>query len=219
MISAAPVGVGARTSAAWSISRRIRLVADRRDKRDGALRGGADHGLVVEAPEILEAAAAARHDEHVRSRDAGGGESALKPGCRLQLRPGSSRPAPAPPDQHMQREAVGDAVDDVADHRAGRRVVRRRRPAHRRQQLLAGRVEQALGREPAAALLELGLQRADAGGLQALDDELVLGRAGKVETLPEAISSSPSSGRTRMRPKTPFHITASILAERSLRPK
>ncbi len=42
---------------------------------------------------------------------------------------------------------------------------------------------------------------------------------GKVETLPVAITSSPSSGRVRMRPKTPFQITASIFAERSLRPK
>ncbi len=60
---------------------RVGLVPDRGDQRNAALRGGTDHGLVVEAPEILEAAAAARHDEHIRPRDAGGrqGVEALMP--------------------------------------------------------------------------------------------------------------------------------------------
>ena len=49
------------------------------------------------------------------------------------------------------------------------------------------------------ALLELRQQRADAGRLQRLDDELVLGLAGKVVILPVAITSMPISGRKRRR--------------------
>ena len=46
----------------------VGLVADRRDQRDLRSRGGAHHDLLVEGPEILEAAAAARHDQHVGPR-------------------------------------------------------------------------------------------------------------------------------------------------------
>ena len=49
--------------------RPVGLVADRRDQRDVGGRHGAHQRLVVEAPEVLEAAAAARDDQHVRPRD------------------------------------------------------------------------------------------------------------------------------------------------------
>src|SRR5918997_775607 len=45
--------------------RGVRLVPDRADQRDRALGGGAHHGLLVEGHEVLEAAAAARDDQHV----------------------------------------------------------------------------------------------------------------------------------------------------------
>ena len=48
--------------------RPVGLVADRGDQRDRAARGGAHHALVVEAHEVLERAAAARDDQHVRPR-------------------------------------------------------------------------------------------------------------------------------------------------------
>ncbi len=46
----------------------VGLVPDRGDQRDGARGGGAGHDLLVEAPEILETAAAARHDEEIGPR-------------------------------------------------------------------------------------------------------------------------------------------------------
>ena len=74
-ISAAAVGVGARTSAAKSHRRGVGLVADRGDDRDRRAGDGADHLLLVERPQILDRAAAARDDQQVGRRRA----SALKP--------------------------------------------------------------------------------------------------------------------------------------------
>src|SRR5665811_2156963 len=49
----------------WTL---IDLVADHRGyQRDGACGGGAHHDLLVEAPQIFEAATAARHDDQVRT--------------------------------------------------------------------------------------------------------------------------------------------------------
>ena len=45
--------------------RGVLLVADRRDDRDGARSDGADDALVGERQQILEAASAAREDDHV----------------------------------------------------------------------------------------------------------------------------------------------------------
>ena len=49
--------------------RDVGLVADRRDQRDHALGRGADHDLLVERPEILQRAAAARDDQQIRPRN------------------------------------------------------------------------------------------------------------------------------------------------------
>jgi hypothetical protein len=78
----------------------------------------------------------------------------------------------------MQREAVLDAVDDVADDRTGRRGDDADHQRHERQQLLATVVEQALGGQPALALFQQRHQRAGAGGLEIVDDDLVFRRAG-----------------------------------------
>ena len=48
--------------------RRVLLVADRGDDGDAARRDGADDALVAEREQILEAAAAAREDDHVDVR-------------------------------------------------------------------------------------------------------------------------------------------------------
>ena len=50
--------------------RDVGLVADRRDQRDHALGRGAHHDLLVERPEVLQRAAAARDDQHVGPRNA-----------------------------------------------------------------------------------------------------------------------------------------------------
>ena len=67
-ISAAAVGVGARRSEAKSIS--VVSVSCPTAEISGMVRAGrgAHHDLLVEAPEILEAAAAARHDQHIGPR-------------------------------------------------------------------------------------------------------------------------------------------------------
>ena len=67
-------------------------------------------------------------------------------------------------------------------------------------ELFARLVEQAFGGELLLALFQELHQRADAGGLQRVDDDLVFGRAGKVVSLPETMTSRPSSGLIRMRP-------------------
>ena len=49
--------------------RDVGLVADRRDQRDHAVGGGANHDLLVERPQILQRAAAARDDQQIRPRN------------------------------------------------------------------------------------------------------------------------------------------------------
>ena len=86
---------------------------------------------------------------------------------------------PHRPDQHAARKAVREPMQDVADHRAGRRGDDADHGRQIREQLLARLVEQAFGGELLLALLEQRHQRADAGRLQALDDDLV-GRAARI---------------------------------------
>src|SRR5229473_8265503 len=46
--------------------RDVGLVADRRDQRDHAVGGGADHDLFVERPQVFQRSAAARDDQEIR---------------------------------------------------------------------------------------------------------------------------------------------------------
>ena len=116
-ISAAAVGVGARRSAAKSVKRGVGLVADRRDGRDSRAGDGAHHRLLVERPQILDRAAAARDDEQIgrrRQRVEAGDRGGDLLGGALAL----DRDRPQ---DDVGREAVLEPVDDVADHRPGRR--------------------------------------------------------------------------------------------------
>ena len=91
---------------------------------------------------------------------------------------------------------------------------------HVGQRPLAGGVEQALGGELAAALLEQRHQRADAGGLHRLDDDLVLGLAGEGGDLAGGDHLQPLlRGRNRSRAQLPLQITASMQASASFRLK
>ena len=120
--SAAAVGVGARRSATWSM--RVVSVSWPTAEISGiCARGdGADDDLFVVAPEVLDRAAAAGDDEQVGARDAAAGGEAVEAvdgggdlgGAGVAL--DADRP-----DEDVAREAVGEAVEDVADHRAGRR--------------------------------------------------------------------------------------------------
>ncbi len=159
--------------------RRVGLVAHRRDQWDGRRRGRPHHDLLVEGPEILQAAAAPRHDQDIGPRhravlgqavEARDGRRHL--GCRL-LALHRHRP-----DQHVARKAVGQPVQDVADHRAAGRGHHAHHLGQEGQWPLAVKIEQALDLQPLAPVLQKLEQRAFAGELEAVDDDLVARRAG-----------------------------------------
>ncbi len=158
--------------------RGVGLVADGRDGGDVALRDGADDDFLVEAPEIFDGAAAPGDDQDVGTRDGailaeaveafdGGGDFG---GGRLAL--DADRP-----DDYVGREAIGDAVEDIADDGAGGRGDDADGARQVGQLALALGSEEALGGELAAAVLEQGHEGAGAGRFDLLDDDLVFARA------------------------------------------
>src|SRR3546814_6429871 len=76
-------------------------------------------------------------------------------------------------DDHMRRAAIGEAVEDVADHRAGRRGDDADRARQIGQRLFALAVEQPLAAEPRFQFIEEHHQRAFARDLEAVDDSLM----------------------------------------------
>ncbi len=67
--SAAAVGVGRAMVGGEVDERRVGLVADAGDHRDAARGDGAHHDLLVEAPEVLDGAAAAGDDQQIGARN------------------------------------------------------------------------------------------------------------------------------------------------------
>jgi hypothetical protein len=136
--------------------------------------GGADHDLLVEWHQILNAAAAARDDQQIGPRHGtigrqgietanGGGDLARRVIALHQDRP----------DQHPARETVGDPVQDVADDGSGRRGHNSDHRGKDREFALAAGLEQAFGGELPAPLLDHLQERTDAGKLDPLDHQLV----------------------------------------------
>ena len=162
--------------------------------------GGAHHDLLVEAPEVLEPAAAAGDDEQVGARHRPAGADGVE---AADGRGDLGRAALAlhrdRPEQHAAREAVAQAVQDVADDGAGGRGDDADHLGQVGQRALAGGVEQALGGQRLLARLEHRHQRADAGGLDLLDDHWYFEEPGKVVIRPVATTSMPSSGWTARR--------------------
>ena len=157
--------------------RGVGLVADGRDQRDAALGRGAHHDLLVEAPEVLEAAAAAGDDQQVRPRHRPArGERVEAADRRRDLRRAALALHRHRPEQHRPREALAQAVQDVADHRARGRGDDADHLGQVGQRPLARGVEQPLGGERLPALLQHRHQRADPGRGELLDDHLVLRR-------------------------------------------
>ena len=160
--------------------RRVGLVADRRDQGNAAGRRGAHHDLLVEGPQVLERAAAARHDQDVRARHRAGLGQGVEAGDRgRDLLGGELALHRDRPQQNPARKALGQAVQHVADHRA---AWRGHDPDHLRQErqaLLARDVEQPLCGELLLALLEQSHERADASRREPVDDQLVL-RAARI---------------------------------------
>jgi hypothetical protein len=133
--------------------------------------------LGAERQQVLERATAARDDDEIgprqrptfwqsiKAHDAGGDFGGR--GLALHARR---------PHQHAARKAVGQPMQDVADDRAGGRGDDADHPRQERQKLLARLVEQAFGGELLLALFQELHQRADAGRLQRVDDDLVFRR-------------------------------------------
>jgi len=81
---------------------------------------------------------------------------------------------PHRPEQDVARKSAGEPVQDVADHRSGRRGHDTDQVRQERQRLLARRVKEPLGGKLFLALLEQHHQRAEACRLERVDDDLVL---------------------------------------------
>ena len=157
--------------------RPVGLVADRRDQRNGGSCRRAHHRLVVETPEIFEAAAAARDDEEVRPRDGAADLEPVEAGDRpCHLVAGRLALHPHRPDQHMHGKPVGDAVADVADDRSGRRGDDADHLRQERQRPLARLGEEPFCLQLAPPLVEQRHQRPGTGRLDVLDDDLVFRR-------------------------------------------
>ena len=195
-------------------------MSDRGDERDEARRRRAHHDLLVERPQILERAAAARDDEQIRPRHRpalGQRVEAVDRGGNLERRALALHLHR--PDQHAAREAVGEPVQDVANDRAGRRGDDADHRRQMRQQLLARFVEQAFGGEPLLALLEQRHERAEPGGLQRVDHDLVL-RAARIGGEPPGDGDlEPGFGLSLMRCAVLRQITPAMQARSSLRSK
>ena len=100
----------------------VGLVADRRNQRDHARRRGAHHDFLVERPQIFQRAAAARHDQQIRARDRAIRRQRIEAVDRGRDLLGRAFALhPHRPHQHPARKAVGQPMQNVADHRAGRR--------------------------------------------------------------------------------------------------
>ena len=145
---AAAVGVDARTSAARSQSGRVLLVADGGDDRHRAAGERAHDGLVAERQEILEAAAAARHDHDVdgrvrgdaaeRGRDAGACRRALH--ARLGDHDVRRREPRLDRGDHVAarcRVGAGDDADRAREARQRPLALRREQPLRRQHALEA----------------------------------------------------------------------------------
>ena len=97
-------------------------MADRGNERDGARGGRARDDLLVEAPKIFERTAAARDDQHIGSRDGSIRLKRVEPGDRGgDLRGAGLALNTHWPDQHAARETIVQTMQNVSDHRAGRR--------------------------------------------------------------------------------------------------
>ena len=158
----------------------VGLVPDGRDDRNGASRDRAHRRLLVEAPQVLERAAAAGHDQDVRPRRRSLRSKRVEAVDRRRDlgRRGLALHADRPHDD-ADRETVLEPMQNVADDRAGGRGDDAHDPRHERNLALARGVEQPLVGELLPPRLEQRHQRAGAGELELLDDDLIARLAGK----------------------------------------
>ena len=153
--------------------RRVGLMADRRDQRDGGAGCRAHDRFLIEGPEVLQRTAAPCHDQHVGAH--------LRRQCSHAVH-GFGDPLRRAlalhrhgPDQHMAGEALAQPVQDVVQHRPAERGDDADALRQERNGPLAVRVEQPLFGKAAAALLQQLQQRAFAGEVERIHDKLVGG--------------------------------------------
>ena len=155
--------------------RHVGVVADADHDRARVRRDGADDGLLVEGPEVLERAPAAGHDDHIDREPGGRVRPATDATERTDDGLGSSRALDlaGTHDDPRQRPAPGDDAADVVEHgtREGRHDADTARPG--RQRALSARVEEALGREACLGGLETKRQVSHPRRLEAVHVELV----------------------------------------------
>ena len=97
----------------------VGLVADGGNQRDRRGGGGAGDNLFVEAPEIFDAAATTGDDQEIGARDAPAGFQRVEPGNGAGHFRGAFLALHGHgPQEHLARETVAQAVQDVADHGA-----------------------------------------------------------------------------------------------------
>ena len=172
--------------------RGIGFVANRRNHRDRTVGDRADHHLFVESPQILNRAAAARDDYQIGPRHRSARLNCGKPADRSRdLLCRTIALNQHRPDQHLDRKAVCQAVQDIADHRPGRRSDHADHARHIGQRPLAFRREQPLGFKPGLVAGQQGQQSAFAGDFHPLDHQLIV-RAARI--------SGQLAGRDHLKP-------------------
>src|SRR5262249_26159312 len=152
----------------------IGLMSNSRNERDSARRRGAGDDLLIEAPQILERTAAAGDDQDIWPRWIPSGRKRIETSNGGGDFGSASLPLhPHRPYEHVAWKAVGEPMDDVADDGTRRRGDDANDAWEKRQRLLARRLEQAFSGELFLSLLQKRHERASAGRLDLLDDELI----------------------------------------------
>ena len=163
-------GWGGRANVGDEVTdRHVGFMADGADDRRHAGIHGAGHGFFVEAPEVFQRTAASGQDQCVEAAGIGQFQRAdnLRGGFAALHGGGDQR-------QLHLRCTTAEHADDVADHRAGGRTDDADALRMRRQRYLALGTEQAFGAEFFLQCIEGQAQRAIAGRLHGVEDQLVI---------------------------------------------
>ena len=156
--------------------RRIGLMPDGRDDGDRAGGDRTDDDFLIEAPKVLNRPAPACDDDEVGSVHPLHGGEAVDGGSDLF---GRARPLHQHrPDDDPRRATVSKPVEDVADDSASGRRHDTNGARKERQRLLPLGREQPFGGELGLELFKEREQRAFAGNLHRLNDDLIFGPAG-----------------------------------------
>ena len=145
-----------------------------------ALGNGAHHFFLVEPPQILHRSPPAGNDDQVRAGNGTVGGQHVEPLDSGGNLGGTGRALHAHrPDDDIGGKTIRQAVQDVPDHGAGGGGHNADHPGQKGKFLLVGGFEQAFGGQLAAPLFQKGHQSPCPGRLHLLDNDLVLGLAGK----------------------------------------